>query len=203
LNGHSIIHTSTVVARKLILAAICSLAALLVPSLAQADTVRADLDGDGVRDRIEFKRESREFAIRFSSTQQSQRLRVNDLIVTFVLADVDRDGDPDLVANTRTSGVHVWINKGRGFFAARTHSVRTSHIRLTRHRARPAVRGVPTSGADDSTLNDCPRSSILASGPARERLLAVCEAPMQSGAPLAKTACPRRTPRGPPSILVS
>ena len=203
MNGHSIIHTSTLVARKLILAAICSLAALLVPSLAQADTVRADLDGDGVRDRVEFKRGSREFAIRFSSTQQWQRLRVHDLIVTFVLADVDRDGNPDLVANTRTSGVHVWINKGRGFFAARTHSARTSHIRLIRHRAGPAVRGVPTPGADDSTLNDSPRSSIVASAPARERLIAVCEAPMQSGAPLAKTACPRRTPRGPPSILVS
>jgi hypothetical protein len=203
LNGHSIIHTYTLVARKLILATICSLAALLVPNLAQADTVRADLDGDGVRDRVEFKPGSREFAIRFSSTQQWQQLRARDLIVTFVLADVDRDGDPDLVANTSTSGVHVWINKGRGFFAARTHSARTSHIRLTRHRARPAVRGVPTAGADDSTLNDSPRSSIVASAPARERLIAVCAAPMQSGAPLAKTACPRRTPRGPPSILVS
>jgi len=203
LNGRSIIQTCTVVARKLILAAICSLAALLVPSLARADTVRADLDGDGVRDRIEFTRGSREFAIRFSSTQQWQRLHVTDLIVTFVVADVDRDGDPDLVANTTTSGVHVWINKRRGVFAARTPSARPTHIRLARHRAAPAVRGVPTPGDDDSTLNDSPRPSIVASAPARERLIAVCEAPLQSGAPLAKTACPRRTPRGPPSILVS
>ena len=136
MNGHSIIHTYTLVARKLILATICSLAALLVPNLAQADTVRADLDGDGVRDRVEFKPGSREFAIRFSSTQQWQQLRARDLIVTFVLADVDRDGDPDLVANTSTSGVHV---SRRPAIQIREHCPRVEYADVTAAQTHAAV----------------------------------------------------------------
>jgi hypothetical protein len=203
VNGYSIMDTSRVVARKLILAALCSLAALLLPSLANADTLRADLDGDGIRDQIEFKRGSRDLAIRFSSTQRWQRLHVRDLIVRFVLADVDRDGDADLIANTGASGLHVWINKGRGFFAARTRPARPRHIRISRQHARPAVRGVPSLGGDDSTLNDRTRLSIVAAAPARARLMAVCEAPLPGRAPLANIAGRRRAPRGPPSLLVS
>jgi hypothetical protein len=203
LNGHSIITTSRVVARKLILAALCSFAALLVPSLASADTVRADLDGDGVRDQIEFRRGTRDLAIRFSSTQRWQQLHVNDLIVRFVLADVNRDGHPDLVANTGASGLRIWLNKGRGFFAARTHWSRSRHFRIAAQRARPAVGGIQTLSADDSTLNDPTRLPMVASTAARARLMVVCEAPMLDSAPLANIAGRRRTPRGPPSILLS
>jgi hypothetical protein len=42
LNAHNITLILTI--RRLILAALCGLAALLVPSLAQADSLRADLD---------------------------------------------------------------------------------------------------------------------------------------------------------------
>ena len=84
------------------------------------------------------------------------------------------------------SGVHVWINKGRGLFCGtRPHSASAPHTSPIRHGTARGLlfRGVPTPGADDSTLNDSPRLLIVASAPASENVSSrVCEAPMQSGA---------------------
>src|SRR4051812_7606740 len=89
LNGHRIVNRSIVVLRRFALATLCAVAALLAPTLAQADSLRADLDGDGIRDRIELGRGSRELAVRLSATRRWQRLQNRDLIVRFVVVDVD------------------------------------------------------------------------------------------------------------------
>jgi hypothetical protein len=211
LNGHIIrarmhpvvIHASIVAVRRLILATLCGLGALLVPSFAHADALGADLDGDGIHDRIEIRHGSRELAIRSSATRRWQRLPINDQIVRFVVTDVDRDGDPDLVANTRQSGVRVWINKGRGLFSARSGRLHSRHPRLARHLPRPAVRGVQTVRLDDSALNDSNRLLILWGAPARADLLLIGEAPVLADAPLPNVTYQRRPPRGPPTLLVS
>jgi hypothetical protein len=203
LNGHSSVNTSTVAVRRVILAALCGVAALLVPTLAQADSLRADLDGDGIRDRIEVGRGSRELAIRLSATRRWQRLQTHDLIVRFVVADIDHDGDPDLVANTRRSGLRIWINKGRGLFAARSHSVSARPGGAALGAWSAGVHGVRTIRFDDSTLNDPNRPVIVRSVPACARSLGGCDAPLFSGRALTTLTSRRQTPRGPPSLLVS
>jgi hypothetical protein len=83
LNGHNIVprvypyssvfirnvDAPIVTVRRLILATLCALATLLVPNPAPADSLRAKLDGDGIHDRIEFGRRSREFDIRLSAAR--------------------------------------------------------------------------------------------------------------------------------------
>jgi hypothetical protein len=211
LNGHSIrarihpvlIHAPIRTVRRLMLATLCGTAALLMPNLVHAASLRADLDGDGIHDQIEFRRGSPEVAIRLSATRRWQRLRANDLIVWFVVTDLDRDGDPDLVASTRQSGFHVWINKGRGLFSARSGHLHSPHAGLALHLPRPGVRPVQTVRLDDSALNDSSRLLIAWSAPARAPLIRLRETPVLADTPVPDFTYRRRPPRGPPTLLVS
>jgi hypothetical protein len=217
LNGHSIpvriprcssvlidrVNTPILVICRLALTAVCTLAALLVPNPAQAESLKADLDGDGIHDRIELRSGSRELDIRLSATRRWQRLHTNDLIVRFTIADVDHDGDSDLVANTRQFGLRVWINKGRGLFAARSGHFRPHHARLVVRHPRPWLRGVQTARLDDSTLNDSNRLLVYWSAPARDRLILVGETLIVADASLTDLTYRRRSPRGPPALLAS
>jgi len=85
LNDHNMIHTWRRTARRLVLAAVCGLAALLTSSVAQAGPLRADPDGDGLHDRIEFRRGFHEQTVRLSRTQRWQRFTSRDLIVRLAL----------------------------------------------------------------------------------------------------------------------
>jgi hypothetical protein len=203
LNGHTIVTTSTVAVRRFFLAALCGVAALLVPTLAQADSLRADLDGDGIRDRIEFGPGSRELAVRLSGTRQWQRLQSRDRIVRFVVADIDHDGDPDLVANTHRSGLRIWINKGRGLFAARARHVSSRRVRFTVGPWRAGVHGVRAIRFDDTTLNDPSRLFIVWSVPACARSVAGCETALSRDTALTAFTSRRQAPRGPPSLLIA
>jgi hypothetical protein len=203
LNGHGILETSMLTVRRLFFAALCGLAALLTPNLAQADPVRADLDGDGLYDRIEFGHGSHELAIRLSRTHRWHRLASPDLIVKLVVTDVDHDGDADLVAHTRESGLHVWINKGRGMFAARGRHAAGRRARLAFHHSRPSVHSIRVARLDDSTLNDSSRFVVVDSTPTHTRLIFQGEPLDAPGASPATYPCLRRASRGPPDLLVS
>lgn len=168
MNGHSIIDTPVRATRPLILATLCTFAAVLLPSLAAADS-----------------------------------LHTRDPIVRFVVTDVDRDGDLDLVANRRGSVLHVWINKGRGLFASPARRPHSRHARLAQHPPRPGVRGVQAVRLDDSELNDSNRLLITWTAPARARLIAVGETSTLAEAAFSDVACRRRQPRGPPTLLIS
>ena len=196
-----IINKTIASGRRLTCAVVCSVAALLLPGVARADGLRTDRDGDGVRDRIEVSRSSAQLSVRVM--RRWTRLHASDRIVRFVLADVDRDGDADLVAHTSRLGLQIWINKGRGLFAARSRHLRTRHLRFLPRRSGPAVRGIPAAGTDDSAVNDSTRLLIVSSSPAGARFVAVCLAPVAAPAHLTKSTCQRRTPRGPPSLLAS
>ena len=202
LNDRSILKMPPVMLRRFIVAALCGFATLAVPNVAQADSFKADLDGDGIHDRIEVTGGSRELAIRFSSTRRWQRLQTTDPIVRFVVADLDRDGDPDLVANTRQSGFQIWINKGRGLFSGRTHHLRPRRGRVAAHRPRSAVHGIQTLRLDDS-LNDSNRLLFVWSEPARASLVVVGEPSTLGDARLTRISCRRRSSRGPPALLLS
>ena len=203
MNGHSSVNTSTVGVRRFILATLCGVAALLAPTLAAADSVRADLDGDGIRDRIEFGRGSCELAIRFSATRRWQRLQSHDLIVRLVVADVDHDGDPDLIATTGQSGLRIWINKGRGLFAARSRHLSSRHARAALRPWNAGVHGVRVIRFDDSTLNDSNRLFIVWSVPTCARSVVGCEPLLFTDTARTTLASRRQAPRGPPSLLVS
>src|SRR4051812_21555123 len=74
--------------------------ALLFPSTAAADVLQADLDGDGVRDQIIRGAAPSELALQLSGTPQRPTLRLPHQVLQIVAADVDHDGDRDIVAIT-------------------------------------------------------------------------------------------------------
>lgn len=203
LNVHRITDTWMRPVRRIFFATVCGLATLLAPNLAQADPLRADLDGDGIRDRIESGRDSHELSVRLSRTHQWQRLPAHNLIVKFLVTDVDHDGDPDLVATTRQFGLHVWINKGRGLFETRSHHAAPRRTRLALHHSKPGVRNVRATRFDDSTLNDSNRLFVAKSAPARTHLVILGETSLSADTTLTMCSCRRRAPRGPPTLLVS
>jgi len=182
---------------RYVLATLVSASGLLMPVRAFADSVRTDFDGDGVRDRIEVSARSTELAVRLSNGRTLQRLEADDLILRFVVTDVDRDGDPDVVATTGRSGLRIWINRGSGRFAA---------LRVPRHPSRRARHFV-----DDHTpvrdlgnvWNDATRTFIAAASPRGARLAPLLRAYCGSDPVPSKSHCPRRTPRGPPSLRFS
>src|SRR5947207_9180538 len=122
--------------------------AMLIPA-ARADTLHADFDGDGVRDRIDLSAPFTELDVRLSTYRGLQRLSSDDLICDVVVADIDRDGDPDVLASTRHAGLQIWINTGRGFLATRSPGA----PRIG-HGGRAAVGGRSSRLGDDSTCND-------------------------------------------------
>jgi hypothetical protein len=199
--GDSINNKPITTVHRLLVAALCSGATLLIPRAAQAECPRADLDGDRVPDRIELSRRPGELAVLLSATHRWERLHAGDLIVKFVVTDVDRDGDPDLVVSTRRSGLQVWINKGRGFFfSTRSRQLKTRRLHFT-HRVEHSVHGVRSVRWDDSVLNDPTRLFIVWSAPPRARLVAACQAPTAAQVAVTKFAGRRRTSRGPPLLL--
>ncbi len=167
--------------------------AALVPGAACADTLRADFDGDGVRDRIDVAAPFRELDVRLSRTRALQRLRADDLILRFVVADIDRDGDPDVLAHTRRSGLQIWINTGRGLFAAHSSNAqpfgRTGGVSLTGAGDRPG---------DDSACNDQPRQFVEPCSPRAAPLLSSRRAAAPPRARESRFEHSTRIARGPP-----
>jgi hypothetical protein len=163
--------------------------------------LRADLDGDGVRDRIEVSRQPGLVAVRLSSTRHWLRFRTDDLIVRVVVADVDRDGDSDVVTETRQSGLRFWVNKGGGRFALRLPHLRSHGLRA--HHSRRIVRGIQVFHEDNSALNDPNRLLAVLPSPLGDALVAAGPIPLAANAPPAKFTHCRSEARGPPPLLFS
>jgi hypothetical protein len=187
--------------RRCAAVALCALFAFVVPAAAGAEPPRADLDGDGVHDRIAISRRPGVLALRLSGACRPVYLRANDFVVRFVVADIDRDGDADVVAETRRSGLLFWINKGRGRFAFQSPHVRPPALRA--HPVKPIVCAVQGLRDDDRALNDTNRLSVAVPSPISDGLVAAGHIPATANAPLTKFTHRSRAPRGPPFLLFS
>jgi hypothetical protein len=201
LKHHTFLRTRVAHIRRCAAVALCCIFALVVPASAGAETLRADLDGDGVHDRIEVSRQPGLVAVRLSGTRDWLRFRANDLIVRVVVADVDRDGDSDVVAETRGSGLRFWMNKGRGRFALRLPHLRSRALRA--HHSRRIVRGLQLLHDDDNALNDPNRLLAVLPSPLGDVLVAAAPLPLTADAPPARFTHCRRDARGPPPLVAS
>lgn len=174
----------------------------VAPSTAAAQTLTADINGDGVRDRIETRRAA-ELVVRLSGLEPAQHLRFSGSILDLALTDVDSDGDSDLVATTtgrRHLRMFVWTNAGRGKFVSRlprppdpTVCHRLGHRRLTSP-GRPSPDGDECADAVGLVV----LTSIgLAGRPMVSEPLHVADQLL-----VARARYDRRSPRGPPSPLL-
>lgn len=115
---HGIVQGVSRVAPLLRLLAIAALVAL-APVAASAQVLYADLNGDGIHDRVAAGLQPTDIVVRLSTSQRRQ-LHADFPIIKVAAVDFDRDGQLDLVATTSDGGgLAVWINRGDGRFAQR------------------------------------------------------------------------------------
>ena len=84
-------------------------------------------------------------AVRFAGHPRARLIRSTDPIASYTVADIDNDGNLDILAASDRSGLLVWHNAGRGRFVLAAISPR----QLT-HRPAPAARRV--AHVDDGPL---------------------------------------------------
>lgn len=187
--------------RRYAAVALCSLFALVAPAAAGADPLRADVDGEGVHDRIDLSRSPALLAARLARTRHWQRFGVNDPIIRIVVVDLDRDGDSDVVAETRDSGLYFWINKGRGRFTLRWPHSKVRPLRA--HHSRRILRGIQVLHEDNIALNDPNRLLAVLPSQLEDALVAAGPIQLAANAPPAKFTHCRSDARGPPSLVRS
>jgi hypothetical protein len=176
---------------------------LAAPAAAAAQTLTADVNGDGVHDRIETRRASAELVVRLSNREPAQHLRVFGSVLDIVLTDVDGDGDSDLVVTARIRRrvhVFVWTNAGRGKFVSRIPKPPKS---LACHRlAHKRLTSPGRSSPDGDLCGDAVGLFVLTSIGLQGRPM-VSEPLQFADEPLvARLRHDRRSPRGPPATLL-
>jgi hypothetical protein len=107
----------------------CMCALLLVPRVAAHErALIADFDGDGHGDHVTFtSREPSVVRVWLSATGTTHVIRSSEPLRAVAAADLDGDHRAELVASTRSTGLHVWT-RGRNRF-------RTLHPNDTRQPA--------------------------------------------------------------------
>ena len=181
--------------------ALCSLFALIVPAAAGADPLRAEADIGGVHDRIDLSHSAGVLAARLSQSRHWLRFGTSEPIIRVVVVDLDRDGDSDVVAETRHSGLYFWINKGRGRFALRWPRPMLRPLRA--HHSRRIVRGIQVVDDDNSALNDPNRLLAVLPEQLEDALVAAGPVALAANASLAKFTHCRSDARGPPPLARS
>jgi hypothetical protein len=171
----------------------------LWPGAASAGIISADFDGDGVDDVVRVSPQSpRVLTILSSASHRQVQLRIPGALRALVAADVDHDGNLDLVVGTGTRHLRVWFNNGHGAFHESHVSKRKKHRftslpSLCRLRTAPRVRDVSDVAAGYLAL--AVRTAALDSIPDR------ADAGRPDAAPGLRTrSLERFGPRPPPSV---
>src|SRR4051794_3981982 len=95
-----------------------TIAVLLFPAGAAAQIIEADFDGDGVGDQVFLGPHPEDLRVVLSHAPEPQPLQLRHPVVRFTTADIDQDGDRDIVATTAGPGLDIFLNLGRGRFRA-------------------------------------------------------------------------------------
>jgi hypothetical protein len=171
-----------------------------------AQTLTADLNGDGLRDRIETNRAPAELVVRLSNREPPQHLALAGAIVKLLVTDVDADGDADVVAATagaRHVRMIVWTNTGRGKLVSRGPRPRDSLECKRLGRSHRRLTSPDRPFPDEDLCGDAPSLLVLSSIGLHGRPMA-SEPLYTADEPLvARLRYDRRSPRGPPSSLLS
>jgi hypothetical protein len=174
-------------------------ALILLATPAAAQTVIADFNGDGVRDRVDPCRGCADVVVRASNGTQIQRLHAHHPVVGLVVADVNDDGTPDIIVRTDRPGLHVWVNRGRGRFVRTRGRPLPSHgARLSRGSMTPRAPDADAIAASNADPSPFLKPDVVAAvrgvwttGPFR-----------RPRAPAAHFRIRPRAPRGPPPVLL-
>ena len=101
-----------------VLRLLVTLAVLLFPTGAAAQVIEADFDGDGIGDQVVRGPHPEDLSVLLSQASEPQPLKLPRPVVRFTTADIDADGDRDIVATTAGPGLDIFLNLGRGRFRA-------------------------------------------------------------------------------------
>ncbi len=97
-------------------------------------------------------------AVTFAGRRHPRLLRSSDPIDAYAVADVDNDGDLDILATSNRHGLLLWRNAGRGRFVFASPSrVHLTHPRAPEIRHRPRLEDGPIA-ADDRYEAAMPRA---------------------------------------------
>jgi hypothetical protein len=93
-----------------------TLCTLLCASRAHANATFADFDGDGRKDRVSLDAtEPSIVRVWLSATKSTQIIRSSQPLLAVTAVDLNGDRRSELVATTRSSGLHIWTKAHRGF----------------------------------------------------------------------------------------
>ena len=156
----------------------------------------ADFNGDGVLDQVMVPQTPGSgIVISISGAPLPQVLKLADVPLYVVAADLDHDGDVDLSAVSRRHRLIIWLNHGRGLlkrFRARFHHIglQAPHSEILPIRQ---AREVEPSGRTNPSV-------VLAVGHGRGKVLCSSGRRVSPGAQATPTReCTRfRIPRAPP-----
>jgi hypothetical protein len=119
-------------------------------------------------------------------------LRANDQIAALAIADVDNDGDLDILASSAHHGLLIWRHDRRGRFVLATKGVR---LPLRPGRG-PGVRG--TWHAEDALQFGDDRYTVLPRAPGSSAWVFVSQYPLVAAPSIVIPARPRPLGRAPP-----
>jgi len=142
-----------VTARGLVSIAFLALLAVPRPAAADAGKVAVDTRIDAVR--VSDQPEGSVVSVKLHGRTRPRILRSVERLVAIVIADVDADGELDILAATIRQTLVLWRNAGRGHFVlARLPKARDSLARVPRvsRDKRASAHEQPFEGSADSAI---------------------------------------------------
>jgi hypothetical protein len=173
-----------------------TLAALLFPAGAAAQIVEADFDGDGIGDQVFRGAHPEDLSVVLSHAPEPQPLQLPHPVLRFTTADIDQDGDRDIVATTAAAGLDIFLNLGRGRFRA-IHAAAVQQWqtgpRIGAAAPRPEFDNASDAPAGSATLRPAASRGPSPAAPVRHVVATFTPRPVSRGIDL----------RGPPALSFS